>query len=465
MTLKNDAGELKVLLVRPGPHEETIGLQYVMKVEPLELEVLAAVLPGNCRPVIADMIMEKDTIEEIIQRERPQVLCVTGYITNIPEMLEYCRLAKDFNSDVVTVCGGVHCEVCPQDLESPYVDFRVVRDTLTSFKKLFDHIQGSGPKPEGVLSRKENSSLPLSAIDPATYPVFPRRDLTQKYRDKYFYIFHHPVALLKTAFGCPYSCNFCFCRKITGGAYAQRALEQVIAEIESISEEHIYIVDDDFLFGRERLTSFIEALRERNIRKTFLVYGRADFIAKNPDIIKSFREVGLKTVIVGIESVFEEELAAYSKNTSLEINREAMRVLKENKVDCFATVILSPDWGREEFAECGRQLMDMGITYVNLQPFTPLPGTDISLPDSEVTVSRQDYHKWDLAHVTVRPKKLSEREYYGEIIKLYRRILFRPGIIFEYIRTYPMKMLLKMLLGSTMVYRQYRQKMKEAGHA
>ncbi|OPX43160.1 radical SAM superfamily protein [Ruminiclostridium hungatei] len=465
MTFNTDARELKVLLVRPGPHAETIGLQYVMKVEPLELEVLAAVLPENCCPVIADMIMEKASIEEIIHREKPQVVCVTGYITNVPEMLEYCRLAKVFNSGIVTICGGVHCEVCPEDLESPYVDFRVIRETITSFRKLFGHIQGSGPKPEGVLGIKETSGLPLAAVDPASYPVFPRRDLTEKYRDKYFYIFHHPVALLKTAFGCPYSCNFCFCRKITGGRYAERALEQVIAEIESIAEEHIYIVDDDFLFSRERLTGFIEALRERKIRKTFLVYGRADFIAKNPDIIKSFREVGLKTVIVGIESVFEQELAAYSKNTSLEINREAIRVLKENSVDCFATVILSPDWGREEFVECGRQLRDMGITYVNLQPFTPLPGTDIRIPDSEVTVSRQDYHKWDLAHVTVRPKKLSEREYYGEIIRLYRRILFRPGTIFGYIRTYPIKMLLKMLLGSTMVYRQYRQKMKEAGHA
>jgi radical SAM superfamily enzyme YgiQ (UPF0313 family) len=58
------------------------------------------------------------------------------------------------------------------------------------------------------------------------------------------------VALLKTAFGCPYSCNFCFCRKITGGKYIERDLGDVLNEIENISEKHIYIVDDDFLFSR-----------------------------------------------------------------------------------------------------------------------------------------------------------------------------------------------------------------------
>jgi hypothetical protein len=70
----------KVMLVRPRPHPETIGLQYVMKVEPLELEVLAAVLPENCTPVIIDLIMEKGPIEYFIQNEHPDIFCVTGYL-------------------------------------------------------------------------------------------------------------------------------------------------------------------------------------------------------------------------------------------------------------------------------------------------------------------------------------------------------------------------------------------------
>ncbi len=460
-----EGGKLKVMLVRPKPHNETIGLQYVMKVEPLELEVLAAVLPEDCTPVIVDMIIERPSIESFITKEKPDIFCVTGYITNVPEMIEYCRLAKLLDPKVVTVCGGVHCEVCPEDLESPYIDFRVVRDTITSFKNLFEYIRGTGQKPKGVLMKNETVSTPPEVTDPALYPELPRRDLTKKHRHKYFYIFHHPVALLKTAFGCPYACNFCFCRKITGGKYAERDLDVVIKEIENITEEHIYIVDDDFLFSRDRIAKFIEALKARNIKKTFLVYSRADFISNNPDLIRKFREVGLKTVIVGVESVFEHELKAYSKHTTLQINREAMRILKENKVDCFATVIVSPGWGKAEFKQCGVKLKEMGISYVNLQPFTPLPGTDISTPADKILVQRNDYHKWDLAHVTVKPEKLTVKEYYGEILKLYRSILFQPHIILGYIKTYSLPMLMKMLLGSMMVYRQYKQKMKEAGHA
>ena len=38
---------MKILLIRPRPHKETIGLQSVMICEPLELMQLSAVLKAN----------------------------------------------------------------------------------------------------------------------------------------------------------------------------------------------------------------------------------------------------------------------------------------------------------------------------------------------------------------------------------------------------------------------------------
>ena len=72
--------------------------------------------------------------------------------------------------------------------------------------------------------------------------------------------------------------------------------------MQGIEEREIYIVDDDFLLDVDRIQRFIFELKRRNIRKHFLVYGRADFIASHPEIIRDFKEVGLRTVIVGLES-------------------------------------------------------------------------------------------------------------------------------------------------------------------
>ena len=108
---------MRILFTRPRPAAETIGLQHVMLVEPLELEVLASLVSPDDTPVIIDMILEKSGIEYFIQREKPELFCVTGYITNVPEMIRYCRMAKQMIPGIVTVAGGVHCEVCPEDLD------------------------------------------------------------------------------------------------------------------------------------------------------------------------------------------------------------------------------------------------------------------------------------------------------------------------------------------------------------
>jgi len=89
---------MKILLVRPLPSDETIGLQHVMVVEPLELEVLATLVIPAHQPVIVDMILEKKSIEYFILRENPDIFCVTGYITNVPQMIDYCRIAKSLRA-------------------------------------------------------------------------------------------------------------------------------------------------------------------------------------------------------------------------------------------------------------------------------------------------------------------------------------------------------------------------------
>ena len=110
-----------------------------------------------------------------------------------------------------------------------------------------------------------------------------------------------------------------------------------------------------------------------NLDKNYLIYGRADFIAENPDIIKRFSSIGLKTVIVGFESFFDHELEQYNKGIDTKTNEEAMRVLNLYNIDCYATIIVSPEWGKKEFEFCKEKIRNLGIHYVNLQPFTPLP--------------------------------------------------------------------------------------------
>ncbi len=455
---------MKVLLLRPTPDPETIGLQHVMVVEPLELEVLGALTEAPFEPIIVDLVLERRTLEHFLHEHRPQVLAVTGYITNVPAMIEACRQAKALDPTVSTVVGGVHCEVCPEDLDHPAVDFRIVRNATRAWPALLTHLQGGGSVPAGVFP--SGQPVTEAALPPFDfhYP-HPARHLVERYRDRYFYIFHDRVALLKTAFGCPYRCTFCFCRQVTGDRYVERPLEDVLDELEALPWEEIYIVDDDFLVSGERVEAFLDGLTRRGIDKHYLLYGRADFIAGNPDLVERLHRQGLRTVIVGFESFQDDELDAYDKGTSRQVNEAAMGVLNRLGIDCFATIILPPHWDRDDFAACADWMRRMGIHYVNLQPLTPLPGTEHGVEDADLLIPRADFARWDLAHLMVPPTELSRAEYYDQLIKLYMGTLYKPRDLWNYLRGYPPRMLGKMIAGTWRVRRQYLAKRRAARRA
>jgi len=455
---------MRIMFIRPRPSSETIGLQHLMIVEPLELEILYALKRANDEALIVDLILERKPLEFFLREFLPEIVCITGYITNVNTIFEYCNLTKQLLPETKTVVGGVHCEVCPEDFEHENIDYRVVRNAASVFTSLLNHIEFQTELPKGVFSRADtliNTSLP--AFD---FQVpFPDRSATAKYRNRYFYIFQDRVALIKTSFGCPYNCNFCFCRIITDKTYFQRPLAEVIDELKLIKEKEIYIVDDDFLVDKKRIVDFIAALRLHQIEKKFLIYSRADFIASNPDIIHEFRKAGLRTVIIGFESFSVKELDTYNKNTNPAMYADTMKILRKEKIDCFATIIIPPYWDKPDFVNLITWVRKLGIYFVNLQPLTPLPKTGTAINDEDIILDRKSFEKWDLAHVSVRPSKLTAAEFYKEILHAYNAILYHPATLWKYLTTYKPMMLYKMLIGGYRVGKQYRKKIKEATHA
>lgn len=450
---------MRVMFVRPQPSPDTIGLQHLMIVEPLELEILATLIKGENEVRIVDMILEKRDIIYFIKDFKPDIICLTGYITHIPVIKQYCSTAKRIKKDIITIVGGVHVEKFPEDINHETIDYRVVRNATRSFPMLLDFLIGKSLFPRGILKVDEllkEDNLPEYDF----FSPIPDRTLTRKYRSHYFYVFHNKVALIKTSFGCPFHCKFCFCRKITGDNYFTRPLNEVIDELSSIKEKEIYIVDDDFLVSADRIKEFIRLLKVHGIRKKYLVYGRADFIAGNPGLIKEFKEVGLRTVIVGLESFDDKELTGFDKQTNSNTNKRAMGVLNKYKVDCYAAVIISPSWDFSDFKKAGDIMIELGIKFVNLQPLTPLKGTGLIVNEEDLVVDRNDFTKWDLAHVAIRPQNMNLEDFYKNILSLYLRIIFHPKNLIGLLK-YPLHMQFKMAKGMNKVKKQYKTKIME----
>jgi len=279
---------MKVLLVRPKPHKGTIGLQNVMICEPLELEYLSSNIEAEGHTVdIIDMIIEKKKIEHYIEKYKPNVVGITGYIAHVNIIKNYAKKIKECDDSIKIVVGGVHAEVNPEDFVCDEIDYIIRANGIRTFIELLESI-------------KTNKEVNLEAIynentkckkDTEFKYLPPDREKVKKYRSKYYYMFHRNCSLIKTSFGCPYNCKFCFCKEITDGNYFYRELDDIIRELKTIQEQEIYIVDDDFLVDRNRIKEFCHLLKKHKIEKKYLIYARADFIADNEETIELFKSV------------------------------------------------------------------------------------------------------------------------------------------------------------------------------
>jgi len=420
---------VRVLLVRPPVPPYTIGLKHIMICEPLELEYVAAGLPEHDVRIL-DLLLERG-LERKLREFRPKVVGTSCYITGVNEAVRLCRTVKAWDPTCLTVVGGVHASQAPEDFADGAVDAVVLGDGTTVMPQVVAAVE-SGTRLEDIpgLALPEGDRVRRTAARPYMPPPdelpLPRRDLVGHLRHRYYYLFHQPVATIKTTWGCWYRCTFCFTWGITGGVPYARSPESITAELEQIEARDVYIVDDIFLINPQRLTRLAGLLRTAGIRKHYLAYGRADFIAEHEDLVAEWADLGLKAVFVGLEATTDPELDAMRKDTTVEVNRQAIAVLRRHGVDVYGSLITQPDYTPADWVRLRRFIDEHQLYYLNVSPLTPLPGTESwKALGHEITVPRRAHALWDLSHV-VLPTRMPLKQYYRSLLGVYLHACFDP---------------------------------------
>jgi radical SAM superfamily enzyme YgiQ (UPF0313 family) len=429
--------------------------------EPLELEYLAAAASRlGHDAVIIDMILENKPISYFVKKYNPDIVGFTSYITHVGVVLEYAGIIKKLNSDIFTMVGGVHAEVNPQDFLDKNIDCIVKANGIKTFNQVCQCVAAGKKKHACMIDGVWSGPNKEYTIDTEFIFPYPDREKTKKYRYRYNYIYHEGCALIKTSFGCSFRCDFCFCVEITGRKYFERDIEDVVSELKEIPEKNIFIVDDNFLFKKERVLEFCGLLDANNIRKYFILFGRSDFIVNNEDVIKILAEHGLKAVFVGIESFKQEELSHYNKKISVTTNIDAVRILEKNDIDCYSGIIVGMDWQDEDFTNLAGWLNQFEQPAVNIQPITPIPGTPKYRElCSEITVEKNRYELWDMAHLVMKPKKMSARRFYYNIVKTYTSSSAGLSAHLYILKKYGLKVYVNTLIGVITITWQYMKLM------
>jgi len=422
----------------------------ILNSEPLELEYLhTAAAAHGWDTYIYDGFNTKTRAQKIILQYKPDAVAITGYITQEKLMLKYAAAAKAINPDIITIIGGVHAQLNYERFYAESVDYVFRSEDMNAFGWLLDSFNGKIvdlTKISGLCTRNEDgkySENPLLPFDINELPI-PDRSFFYANKSWFRYLDLAEVATLKTAISCPYDCKFCYCTRLGGGRYSVRDLDKVIEELEGLDCETVLIADDVFLYDTYRIWEFIRQVKERGIRKKFLCYGRADFIAAHPDIIEALADIGFVYFFVGLEAITDRELDSYNKHITVDVNARCVEIVNATSARCFALMIAPIDATKQYFNDLYDWIVAHDLKYVTVSVFTPIPGTPMYEQYKDRLITN-DIEQWDFLHLVVEPENMTRREFYLEYYKLtgkLYRLAKRTGIYdfmdLEYYKTVAM---------------------------
>jgi radical SAM superfamily enzyme YgiQ (UPF0313 family) len=472
---------MRILLVKPHP-EVTIArrLQEVfLHLEPLDLEIVAGGVPEGDEVAILDLGLEKDPIgafQKQLGRMSPDLVGITGYSTNLYLVKDLARMVKRHNPAITTLVGGVHATLLPKDYAIEEIDIVARGEGGTLFRELIPALKERRvPSLDGrVLYTRDPDFKRKAELPPPKHPPMdevprPRRDLVR--RSEYFCTWTSSstrrldtmfpqVATLRTSVGCAFTCSFCVVHFLMHGKYLQRDPEDVVDEIEGLSEEHIYFVDDEMFLNAPRVRRIAELLIERGVEKKYISWARSDTIVRYPELFKLWREAGLRLLYVGLESMDASLLSEYEKRTDVETNRRAVAMLRELNIMLHASFIVHPDFTVEDFRRLEKEAMAVCPAEVSFTVLSPSPGTPFWRAHEHEFIC-DPYRFYDCMH-SILPTRLPLKKFYQHFGRLTSLSLRANPLRVNRIRV-PFREFIRAIVGGTKyvlslqaIHRDYR---------
>lgn len=414
---------MKILLIQP-PATRYAAVGDANLFEPLALEYIAAGVREDHQVWLHDLRFDRD-LEKALRQFSPDIVGVTGYTVHANLIKDILAGVKSFNKQILTVVGGHHATVLPEDFNAEQIDLVVIGEGIFTFREIasrhsrrasFDDLPGIAYKRNGALFK----TPPRDVSNLDSLP-FPDRSITRDTRARYRIGNHGPMAVIRYSVGCKFRCMYCAQWKITAERYLTREPNEVARELESIEEPYVYFADDEAFLDTDRAFQLADEIERRGIKKRYHLFTRADTIANHPDLIKRWKDIGLTDVIVGFECFTDEELKYLKKGTSAHMNEEAMQVLRRLRITNHATMMILPEYNLENFAKVKRYVRTHKYIYPKFPILTPFPGTALFEQNKDRILSF-NYDLYDFKHVLL-PTTLPIRTFYQEYKMLHKRAI------------------------------------------
>ena len=304
------------------------------KVKGVEISLLRVYDKEQCQADLSDRIV----------MFQPGIIAFTSTSHSFPIVQKMVNFVKEIDSNILTVCGGVHVNIDPEEaLLSSELDVVICGDGEYPMEALVNSWTEYGriPDDRGLMYRKGNGVVgngyamveDLDSLPDPDWEIFDYMNLGEGSQG---------IGGLMLSRGCPYQCSYCCNHKIAdlykgnGSAYTRfKSVEKSISEIKNFTtkfpEIHTLYFDDDILpLKKQWFVDF--ATRYRNeINKPYWCNIRPGLVKE--EIVEAFVYSGCVRAGIGVESGNERiRNRVLNRNVSEQVLVNAVSLLKKKNI-------------------------------------------------------------------------------------------------------------------------------------
>jgi radical SAM superfamily enzyme YgiQ (UPF0313 family) len=410
----------KLVLVNPvNPARTGLTVNRGSRFPPLGLGIVAALTPEHWDVELVDENWEPFTYREA------DLVGITAFTAAANRAYQIAAAYRA--RGVPVVMGGIHASMRPQEARA-FVDAVVVGEAETVWPKVVADVEAGQLEPIYQGAWGDLVGLP-----------HPRREL-----------FHpdYVFASVQTSRGCPMDCEFCSVTAFNGRRYRRRPPEEVLDELETISHEMLFFVDDNIIgYGqrsRDQALALFRGMVERGLDKHWFCQASLNF-ADDEEVLHWAGRAGCDMVFLGLEAEEVDALAEVNKQLNLrrgvESYERAFRRIHRAGIAVLGAFIFGMDGDTpEKLRQRTDYMIRSGTDVMQTTYLTPLPGTRLfehlqAQGRLLYTDFPQDWERYDMTEVVHHPGRMPPQALSQTMRACNRRMYARPVLLRKALRT------------------------------
>ncbi|OQW88273.1 MAG: magnesium-protoporphyrin IX monomethyl ester anaerobic oxidative cyclase [Rhodoferax ferrireducens] len=437
---------MRIMFVHPNYHSG--GAEIAGTWPPAWVAYLTGYLKaGGYNDIVFVDAMTLDLSEDVMRKKfaeiKPDIVGCTAITPSIYKAQRLLQVAKEVNPNIITVLGGIHATFMFSQVlgESPWIDAVVRGEGEAVFLNLVKAVDAGNflqnrESVPGIAFRNEEGKIVSTAAEP---PIQDLDTITPDWGildwSKYIYTpLNVRVAIPNFARGCPFTCSFCSQWKFWRD-YRIRDPKKVVDEIEALVRDHkvgfFILADEEPTIHRKKFIQFCEELIERKLPVYWGINTRVTDILRDEKLLPMYRKAGLIHISLGTEAAAQLQLDRFNKETTIEQNKKAIRLLREAGIVTEAQFIVGlENETAETIEETYRMTRDWNPDMANWAMYTPWPFSDLfqELGDK---VEVFDYEKYNFVTPIMKPNAMDRAELLDRVMNNYRRF-FMNKTFFQY---------------------------------